>query len=286
VTFINLFENKIDDGPGNEITNENLGVCDGLTRRNVIMRDHQAAISKDGQAFYVTVPEEAGGSMGWSEKDDDSVIAVWEAAKGDGKTLLLVRKELEGLVKSSKTEEETKKQIKVLIDNETRSDGSTLMHVAASLDSPEALALCRFLVETVGAKLSDVTDHSGRTALEIAIANSNPHMSGWAKSVGTFLGRYLIIGGDHVSATCTVQFATDIRKKKMDVNCRVAIKKMTDQSRVSSTENSRLGSMLIQSKLTQIQTYHRIRTSLSMGMLYLFCGTMIYMTRARVLGAL
>ncbi len=48
-------------------------------------------------------------------------------------------------------------------------------------------------------------------------------MATWARSVGTYLGRYVVDKGKavHTSKTCIVQLATDCTKTEKDVHYRV-----------------------------------------------------------------
>jgi serine/threonine protein kinase/Ran GTPase-activating protein (RanGAP) involved in mRNA processing and transport len=222
------------------------GWVEELVRRNRVLRDHKLSMDTIGAAFYITtvprVEEEGTATVMWSVSSDGkgqcfgALNPVWEAATGDGMAFKLVHRALLELLRDSI---DYRPALKHLVDS------TRLLHVAARLDSKESMELCKFLAGEIGADFDTLTDGSNRTARDIALGNANSHINEWARSVGTFLGRYYIEGGlsahpVHKSATCTVHFAVDVTKGKDVADRNVALKIMVDPEQFHRELSQRL----------------------------------------------
>lgn len=121
-----------------------------------------------------------------------------------------------------------RKLLRNIFNKSLSSDGSPILHLASAQNSEEAFTFCRYLVEVIGVDFEKMVDGHDLTARNIA--QGNPMMSKWAKSVGTFLGRYFIERRDmYESKTCTVHFAIDVNKAKGDEQRNVVIKIMENK---------------------------------------------------------
>jgi Ran GTPase-activating protein (RanGAP) involved in mRNA processing and transport/serine/threonine protein kinase len=167
---------------------------------------------------------------------------IWEVATGDGMLCKFVLDAFKIVLEKTL---DSQRAIKDLVDSSRNESGMTLLHLAARLDSKEALDLCKFLVDDVGVDFDTFTDNKGRIALDIALGNGNAGINAWAKTVGTLFGRYRVEGGKtahpaHKSATCTVLFAVGVLKKNEDPNRNVALKIMKKKLQMDRELNIRL----------------------------------------------
>jgi len=115
---------------------------------------------------------------------------VWKAATtGDGLVLGLVQDVLQKHLAEVQEDDLTSKKesFKKLFNEGRNAEGSPLLHVAAALDSKEALGFCQFLVNDIGVDFDTIRDKAGLTARDIAEGNAT--MSDWAKSVGSWISQ-------------------------------------------------------------------------------------------------
>jgi len=179
LTIGSKYENKIAD----------------LTTRNKVFSHHKAMIDNNAKNldfnFYINTNEN---EYKWSSgnlctelqnSEYSREAPVWETDVGDGKVFKLLlgvlRSQFERDVNGSE-----KEKLKTLVETKTNSKGNSLLHLAAEKDAPEALELCKFLVEEIGVDFYQyLKDYVGRTAKDIAKRSKNTNMSDWAKTVGT-----------------------------------------------------------------------------------------------------
>merc|ERR1712161_28528 len=115
-------------------------------------------------------------------------------------------------------------------------DGNLLLHIAATKTHFSILNFLKFFIEDVKVDI-DCTERSGRTIRAAAMGSDNEESAAWARTYGTYLGRYRIEGGNglnsepvHESDTCVVHFATDMKISVKDSKHHVALKIMFNEA--------------------------------------------------------
>merc|ERR1712238_250713 len=115
-------------------------------------------------------------------------------------------------------------------------DGNLLLIIAATKTHPTVINLLKFFIEDVKVDI-DCTERSGRTIRAAAMGSDNKESAAWARTYGTYLGRYRIEGGNglnsdpvHESDTCFVHFATDMKISVKDSKHHVALKIMFNET--------------------------------------------------------
>jgi len=143
------------------IGNNYIGVEYGKTIKHLIFRNkvfnhHEAMIKEHPKNFYINTNED---EYEWSSGNkllSSSEGPVWETDMGDGKVFGLL---LDVLRLQFQGDGSEKEKLKFLVETKTNSKGSSLLHLAAGKVIPEALELCKFLVDDIGVdELEDPSD--------------------------------------------------------------------------------------------------------------------------------